>query len=175
MCLRFPGRPTINTDSSLGVTTDISSIAVNPDGYFPCLPPVAGTPTLHCDLHPSDPGAVSTDAPAVKGFAAQLGFRVPNFMVSPFTRAHYVSHTPIDHTAIIKLVESLFIGPNANVDGAEMRLSPTSPSFSTSPTCPGRLRPRRRAGDCDFVGLQSLHSRCDGPLVSTQTSSQGKT
>jgi phospholipase C len=121
-----PGHTNDNTDSSLGVTTDISSIAVNPDGYFPCLPPVAGTPTLHCDLHPSDPGAVSTDAPAVHGFAAQLGFRVPNFIVSPFTRAHYVSHTPIDHTAIIKLVESRFIGPNASLtarDAAQPNLS----------------------------------------------------
>jgi phospholipase C len=125
------------------VTTDISSIAVNPDGYFPCLPPVVGVPTLHCDLHPSDPGAVSTDAPAVKGFAAQLGFRVPNFVVSPFTRAHYVSHTPIDHTAIIKLVESLFIGPSANLtarDAAQPGLSEffdfTNVPWSTPPTPP---------------------------------------
>jgi phospholipase C len=138
-----PGKTNINTDASLGVTTDISSIAVNPDGYFPCLPPVAGMPTLHCDLHPSDPGAVSTDAPAVKGFAAQLGFRVPNFVVSPFTRAHYVSHTPIDHTAIIKLVESLFIGSSANLtarDAAQPDLSEffdfTNVPWSTPPTPP---------------------------------------
>jgi phospholipase C len=138
-----PGKTNINTDASLGVTTDISSIAVNPDGYFPCLPPVVGVPTLHCDLHPSDPGAVSTDAPAVKGFAAQLGFRVPNFVVSPFTRAHYVSHTPIDHTAIIKLVESLFIGPSANLtarDAAQPGLSEffdfTNVPWSTPPTPP---------------------------------------
>jgi phospholipase C len=100
-------------------------------------------PTLHCDLHPSDPGAVSTDAPAVKGFAAQLGFRVPNFVVSPFTRAHYVSHTPIDHTAIIKLVESLFIGSSANLtarDAAQPDLSEffdfTNVPWSTPPTPP---------------------------------------
>ncbi len=51
-----------------------------------------------------------TDAPAVQGFAAQLGFRLPNMVISPFTRKHYVSHIPMDHTAIIKFVESRFIG-----------------------------------------------------------------
>jgi phospholipase C len=46
-------------------------------------------------------------------------------IISPFTRAHYVSHTPMDHTAIIKFVESRFIGPNAhltNRDAAQPNL-----------------------------------------------------
>jgi phospholipase C len=105
----------------LGSIPDISSIAVNPDAYWPCLadgPPDGGgnaTATAHCDLQPTDPGAVSTDAPAVQGFAAQLGFRLPNVVVSPFTRKHYVSHVPMDHTAIIKFVESRFINPSAHL------------------------------------------------------------
>ena len=45
-----------------------------------------------------------------EGFAAQLGFRLPNLIVSPFTRRHYVSHTPMDHTAVIKFVETRFLG-----------------------------------------------------------------
>ena len=103
------------TDTSLGVTTDISSIAVNADGFKPCLAPVnsitgAPAPTVHCDLSSDEPGASSGDAPAIQGFAAQLGFRLPNMIVSPFTRRHYVSHTPMDHTAIIKFVEDRFIG-----------------------------------------------------------------
>ena len=44
-----------------------------------------------------------------KGFAAQLGFRLPNMVISPFTRKHYVSHVPMDHTAILKFVEDRFI------------------------------------------------------------------
>ena len=55
------------------------------------------------------------DAAAVQGFAAQLGFRLPNMVVSPFTRRHYVSHTPMDHTAVIKFVESRFIGTSAHL------------------------------------------------------------
>jgi phospholipase C len=96
----------------LGNIPDIASIAVNPDSYFPCL----GDPaTAHCDLTSVDPGAVATDAPAVQGFAAQLGFRLPNLVISPFTRKHYVSHVPMDHTAIIKFVENRFIGPTAHL------------------------------------------------------------
>jgi phospholipase C len=103
---------------------DISTIAVNPDtspSYWPCLdngPDNSSgtpTPTLHCDLDLSDPGASPADAPAVQGFAAQLGFRLPNMVISPFTRKHYVSHIPMDHTAVIKFVESRFIGASAHL------------------------------------------------------------
>jgi phospholipase C len=96
----------------LGDIPDISSIAVNADSYFPC---VASPATAHCDLNSVDPGAAPTDAPAIQGFAAQLGFRLPNLVISPFTRKHYVSHVPMDHTAIIKFVENRFIGPTAHL------------------------------------------------------------
>jgi phospholipase C len=80
---------------------------------------------LHCDLYSSDPGANAADAAAVQGFAAQLGFRVPNMVISPFTRRHYVSHIPMDHTAVIKFVENRFIGPSAHLtarDAAQSNL-----------------------------------------------------
>jgi phospholipase C len=88
---------------------DIASISVSPDAYKPCLP---ATPpaTMHCDLRTDSPGAHPGDAAAVNGFGAQIGFRVPNIVISPFTRRHYVSHIPMDHTAIIKFVEDRFIG-----------------------------------------------------------------
>ncbi|WP_251106604.1 alkaline phosphatase family protein [Alloacidobacterium dinghuense] len=99
------------TDASLGTIPDVSQIAVNADNYNPCLP----DGTAHCDLSATDPGANSGDAPAVQGFAAQLGFRLPNIIISPFTRKHYVSHTPMDHTAVIKFVENRFIGASAHL------------------------------------------------------------
>jgi phospholipase C len=119
-----PGHSNENTDSSLGAIPDISSIAVNADSFNPCVP-ASGTPTLHCDLYSSDPGANAADAAAVQGFAAQLGFRVPNMVISPFTRRHYVSHIPMDHTAVIKFVENRFIGPSAHLtarDAAQSNL-----------------------------------------------------
>ena len=115
-----PGQSNLNTNIAnmgflpLGNIPDIGSIAVNADSYFPCLPP-GGVATANCDLVSVDPGAQPTDAPAVQGFAAQLGFRLPNLIISPFTRRHYVSHVPMDHTAVIKFVENRFIGPTAHL------------------------------------------------------------
>ena len=108
------GHSNANTDTSLGTIPDIATIAVNADSYEPCLP-AGGTPTTHCDLTSSDPGANPSDAAAVNGFAAQLGFRLPNMIISPFTRKHYVSHTPMDHTAVIKFVENRFISSSAHL------------------------------------------------------------
>ena len=111
-----PGHTNDFTNPAMGITTDISSIAVNPDTFFPCAPPTLPNPpgpaTLHCDLHTvpfADPGVNPTDAAAIQGFAAQLGFRMPNMVISPFVRRHYVSHIPMDHTAIIRLVETRFL------------------------------------------------------------------
>jgi phospholipase C len=98
-----------NTDLSLGVIPDVASIALNPDSYLPCQPS-SGVASKHCDLRSDSPGAHALDAAAVNGFGAQIGFRVPNIVISPFTRRHYVSHVPMDHTAIIKFVEDRFIG-----------------------------------------------------------------
>jgi phospholipase C len=117
-----PGHTNDKTDSHFltDYPTDISSIAVNPDSYNPCIPANGtDTPTLHCDLRTSppagnrDPGTDPNDAATQQGFAAQLGFRLPNIVLSPFTRKHYVSHTPMDHTAVIKFVETRFIGSSA--------------------------------------------------------------
>jgi phospholipase C len=137
-----PGHSNDFTDPSLGTIPDISNIAVNPDGYNPCLPP-GGTPTTNCDLKTTDPGANPLDAPAQQGFAAQLGFRVPDIVISPFTRKHYVSHIPMDHTAVIKFVENRFIGPDAHLtarDQAQPNLLDffdfTNPPWLTPPTPP---------------------------------------
>ena len=116
-----PGHSNDNTDASLLAATtipDISSIAVNADGYYPCPAP-GGTATLHCDVPSGWPAANSGDAPAVNGFAAQLGFRLPNMIISPFTRKHYVSNIPMDHTAVLRFVEDRFIGDGQYLTGRD--------------------------------------------------------
>jgi phospholipase C len=119
---------------------DIASISVNPDSFTPCQP---ATPpaTAHCDLRPDSPGAHAGDAAAVNGFAAQIGFRVPNIVISPFTRRHYVSHIPMDHTAVIKFVETRFIGNSVHLtarDAAQPNLLDffdfTNVPWATPPT-----------------------------------------
>lgn len=153
-----PGHSNDNSDAALGAIPDIAQIAVNADSFLPCVP-TGGTATLHCDLMQTDPGAQPGDAAAVQGFAAQLGFRLPNMIVSPFTRRHYVSHTPMDHTAVIKFVENRFIGGTAHLtprDAAQPDLldffdfnavpwatppSPPKPVASTTSCTPANLGP----------------------------------
>jgi phospholipase C len=151
-----PGHTNDFTDASLGITTDISSIAVNPDGFIPCVPPGGAPPTLHCDLHPGDPGVSPGDAPATQGFAAQLGFRLPNMVISPFTRKHYVSHIPMDHTAVIRLVETRFIGVSAHLtarDNTQPALMDffdfTNTPWATAPNPP----PPVSSGTCDAANM----------------------
>jgi phospholipase C len=137
-----PGHSNDFTDTSLGSIADISQISVNPDQYNPCLP-AGGTPTIHCDLTAIEPGANPGDAAAAQGFAAQLGFRSPNIVISPFARRHYVSHAPMDHTAVIKFVENRFIGSSAHLtarDAAQPNLLDffdfTKVPWQTPPTPP---------------------------------------
>jgi phospholipase C len=142
-----PGHSNDFTDSSLGSIADISSIAVNPDSYNPCLPS-GGTPTTHCDLRSGNPGTKSADAATQYGFRAQLGFRVPNMVISPYTRKHYVSHVPMDHTAVLKFVENRFLGSSAHLtarDAAQPNLLDffdfTNKPWSTPPTPPAPVTP----------------------------------
>ena len=58
----------------------------NPDGITPV------------DLGPGDPA----------GDFTRTGFRVPLIIVSPFAKPNFVSHTPMDTTAVLKLLETRF-------------------------------------------------------------------
>ena len=83
------------TDKSLGITTDISVIAVNPDSYssprLDLVPPVYWLQRrlLRCTAiwKPVGLARSANDVDTPQGFAAQLGFRLPNMVVSPFTRS----------------------------------------------------------------------------------------
>jgi phospholipase C len=100
-----PGKTNLYTSPDLApLEGDIGAIAINPDNYRPCVPPGAQY-NNHCDLRLTDPGAHPSDVAAQRGFAAQLGFRVPNLIISPFTRRHYVGHTAMDHTAVVHFLE----------------------------------------------------------------------
>ncbi len=154
-----PGHSNDFTDAAdKALYPDIAPIVVAPDTYNPCVP-AGGTPTLHCDLHAGDPGTDPTDVVAQQGFAAQIGFRLPNMVISPFVRKHYVSHIPMDHTAVIKFVENRFIGSSAhltNRDAAQPNLldffdftgipwatppSPPAPNSTTGTCTPANMGP----------------------------------
>jgi phospholipase C len=65
---------------------------VNPDG----IPPI--------DLSPGDPS----------GDFTITGFRVPVLVISPFAIPHFVSHTSMDFTAMLKFIETRFNLPSLN-------------------------------------------------------------
>ena len=85
-----PGHSNDNTDASLGHDSGHRGDCGKPGCYKPCVPS-GGTATLHRDLKSTSPGANSGDAAAAQGLGAQLGLRVPNMVISPFVRRHYVS------------------------------------------------------------------------------------
>jgi phospholipase C len=77
------------------------------------------------------------------------GFRVPNFIVSPFARKNFVSHTPMDYTAILKFIETRWgLRPLTERDksmpdmteffdfaGAPWATPPTPPKQKTNGVC----------------------------------------
>lgn len=68
-----------------------------------------------------DPILVSTDP---TGTFDTTGFRVPLMVISPFTKPGYVSHTPADFTAALKLIETRFKLPSlTNRDAAQMDMT----------------------------------------------------
>ena len=71
-------------------------------GLFDHVKPILATPpgdySQPIDLHAGDQ----------HGMFNVSGFRVPVIVVSPWVKAHDVSHLPMDYTAILKLIENRF-------------------------------------------------------------------
>lgn len=69
-------------------------------GFFDHVPPMAEVPPdpIPPNLQPND---------FVAGFT-KSGFRVPLIVISPFSKKNFVSHTPMDFTAALKLIETRF-------------------------------------------------------------------
>jgi phospholipase C len=94
-------------DEGGGAFDHVPSIPVpNPDGIQPIL-------------------CASKDT-AVGGDFNMTGFRVPNFIVSPFSRKNLVSHTPMDYTAILKFIETRWGLPSLTLRDQSM---PTMEEF----------------------------------------------
>jgi phospholipase C len=99
---------------------------LNPDGINPgqcedlSNPPASKSPGggANCSSSQTDaanlcPGFGPTGSyPAACANFNQLGFRVPFIVVSPFSKAHYVSHTVGTHTSLLKVIELRFLSGN---------------------------------------------------------------
>jgi phospholipase C len=108
--------------------------AVSPDGIKPQ------------DLLPNDICTTSTGPTCDFTYT---GYRLPLIVVSPYARQHYVSHTVMDTTAIVKLIETRFmLTPLTKRDAAQKSMTeffnfnnaawlkpPTPPAQKTSGAC----------------------------------------
>lgn len=56
----------------------------------------------------------------IQGDFNKSGFRVPLMVISPFARKNFVSHTPMDFTATLKLIETRFKLPGLTARDASM-------------------------------------------------------
>ncbi len=98
------------------------------------------------------PIKISGDAPG--GFD-QSGFRVPIIVMSPFSRAHFISHTVRDHTALLKFIEERFgIAPLAARDAASPSmwefLNLSSATFLTPPALPAQPASGKACTSADY-------------------------
>lgn len=72
------------------------------------------------------------------------GYRLPLIVVSPYAKKHYVSHTVMDTTAILKLIEGRFgLAPMTNRDAAQKSMTEffnfNVPPWMTPPTPPAQI------------------------------------
>ena len=96
-----------------------------PGGTYDHVPPMA--PVVSPDgIKPKDllPNDICTTGTGVNCDFTTSGFRLPLLVVSPFTKKNYVSHTPADYTAILKLIETRFNVPSLTQrDAAQMDMT----------------------------------------------------
>jgi phospholipase C len=92
----------------------------NPDGIQP-LDICTSSSDSRCSTAAATHTAPPYDPP---GDFTRYGFRVPLMVISPFTKAHYVSHTYTDFTAWLKFVETRFgLPPLNNRDAAAIDMT----------------------------------------------------
>jgi phospholipase C len=118
-------------------------------GFYDHVPPhqVPGDSSTPIDLMPGDVCTSQTGANCQFNYT---GFRVPMIVVSPFTKKNFVSHTPADNTAILKLIEKRFLNGASltsrdageidmteffDFDGVPWRTPPSPPAQNTGGAC----------------------------------------
>jgi phospholipase C len=89
------------------------------------------------------------------------GQRLPVMVISPYVKPHYVSHTPMDHTAILAFIEKTFnVPPLTNRDKHWLDNGDMSDFFDFS--TPALLSPPTGAGSwVNFLPTQPTTGSCD--------------
>jgi phospholipase C len=118
-------------DEGGGLFDHVPPISVpSPDGIKPS------------DLKPND----------VPGDFTITGNRVPNIVISPFTKKNFVSHTPMDYTAYLKFIETRFNLPALTARDAAMPDMTEFFDFTGKPWATPPAPPAQNTnGTCDFA------------------------
>jgi phospholipase C len=92
------------------------------------------------------------------------GFRLPLMVISPYVKPHYVSHTPMDHTAILAFIEKTFnVPPLTSRDKYWLDHGDMSDFFDFS--TPAVLNPPNSTGGgsgwVNFLPVQPTNGVCD--------------
>ncbi len=78
-------------------------------GFFDHVPPITAPPGTAGEYvtAPAVPDSTVIGSPAING-PIGLGFRVPTFLISPFSRGGFVSSDLFDHTSLLRFLETRF-------------------------------------------------------------------
>jgi phospholipase C len=134
-----------------------------PGGFYDHVPPQSAVP----------PDAIQfpTDGPTQSGTACAndstdpvcgfffTGFRVPVIVISPFSKANYVSHLPMDYTAMLKLIETRFNLPSLTArDSAQPDMSQEFFDFVNVPwaTPPSNIPTQDQSMQCMLESLSGI-------------------
>lgn len=106
-------------------------------------------------LPPSDLTPAEQQYIVPQGDFTRTGYRVPIIVVSPFAKKNFVSHTPADHTAILKFIETRFNLTNLTArDKAQMDMTEffdwANKPWAVPPTPPAQPTTM----PCDYTKLQ---------------------
>ncbi len=99
------------------------------------------------------PGGIPPAQEADLGGFDRYGFRVPLFIVSPYAKAHFVSHAVHSHSSILRFIEMRFglpalTGRDANADAMLDMFDFASPPFLTPPDLASPPIDDARLADC---------------------------
>jgi phospholipase C len=112
-------------------------------GFFDHVPPPAACP----------PDSTPPAQDARLGGFDRYGFRVPLYVVSPFARAHFVSHAVHSHSSILRFIETRFALPaltarDGNADALMDMFDFANPPFLTPPTLDAPAVDANALADC---------------------------
>jgi phospholipase C len=107
---------------------------------------VAPQPAISPDgIQPKDlmTGDICTQSTGPTCDFVYTGYRVPLIVVSPYAKKHFVSHTVMDYTAILKLIETRFnLTTLTKRDAAQKNMTEffnfNTPPWTTPPTPPAQ-------------------------------------